>query len=234
MKEVENDLVASKFSFLLEFLYVSLNGAKRTRVANFVFFFLMKIEGGAYRSFTVRKLLKRDYGVEVGVHSYGEVFVPKSFSPTVKIGNYVSVAKGVKVYTQNHPVDRLTTHPYFYSSGFTYLDKEQLDEGHLDIGHDVWLGANALILPGCNVIGTGSVVGAGSVVTKDIPPYAIAVGNPAKVIGYRFSQEVIDQLLESQWWLYSMDHLANYVSIACSELPVDKVASKINKDLESV
>lgn len=232
MKLIDNDLIVSKISFFFEFLYVILNGARRTKVANFIFFVLMKIEGGANRSLTVRKLLKRDYGIDVGVHTYGDVLIPKSFSPTVKIGNYVSVAKGVKVYTQNHPVERLSTHPYFYSGDLGYLDEDCLPEGQLDIGHDVWLGANAVILPGCNLIGTGAVVGAGSIVTKDVPPFSIVAGNPARIIGYRFSEEIIEQLLESEWWLYSMDDIANYVSVACSGISIDLVVGKINQDRE--
>jgi acetyltransferase-like isoleucine patch superfamily enzyme len=74
------------------------------------------------------------------------------------------------------------------------------------IGHDVWIGCNSVVLSGVT-IGTGAVIGAGSVVTKDIPPYAIAYGNPAKVHRYRFDPETIDALLKSEWWRFSMEQL---------------------------
>ncbi|PQO28766.1 hypothetical protein C5Y98_23585 [Blastopirellula marina] len=87
---------------------------------------------------------------------------------------------------------KLSTHPLLYGD----LSERVL----LEIGHDVWLGFNVVILPGCHRIGTGAIVGAGSIVTKDIPPYAIAVGNPARILRYRFPEEVCAKLLASQWW----------------------------------
>lgn len=74
-----------------------------------------------------------------------------------------------------------------------------LSKGAIEIGHDVWIGTNAIILSGVT-IGTGAIVGAGSLVAKDVPPYAIVAGNPAKVLRFRFSDELIAKLLQSQWW----------------------------------
>ena len=187
-------------SNILVFLYKVLKGERRRSVARLVFKFIFKLEGGQYRSFTARKLMKRDYSVDIGAHSYGELFVPGAFAPSVEIGKYTSIAHDVRVFTQNHPVDELSTHPYFYEKKFGYIPADALTGAKTTIGHDVWIGQSAVILPGCKNIGTGAIIGAGSVVTKNVPAYAIAAGNPAKVIKYRFDETTIEKLLSSNWW----------------------------------
>lgn len=82
----------------------------------------------------------------------------------------------------------------------------------LTVGHDVWIGANAIILPGCCNIGNGAIIGAGSIVTKDVPPYSIVAGNPARMIRMRFPQQVIASLEASEWWLLSKAELSKYGS----------------------
>lgn len=81
----------------------------------------------------------------------------------------------------------------------------------IKIGNDVWIGCNSLILPGVSVIGDGAVVGAGSIVTHDIPPYAIVAGNPARIIRYRFQKEVIKELLASKWWEKSIHEIQPHI-----------------------
>ena len=85
----------------------------------------------------------------------------------------------------------------------------------INIGNDVWIGTNAIVMDGVK-INDGAIIGAGAIVTKEIPPYAIAVGVPAKVIKYRFSQEIIDKLMELRWWDYPEDFIVN-------ELPFDDI-----------
>lgn len=143
-------------------------------------------------SLTARELLSRYHDVHVGPYSYGPCFSPGLFPPQVHVGNYTSIADGVMIVNENHPMTKLSTHPLLYG--------DHSDRVVLKIENDVWLGYNVVILPGCQSIGTGAIIGAGSIVTKDIPPYAIAVGNPARVLRYRFSPEVCAKLLESKWW----------------------------------
>jgi len=125
----------------------------------------------------------------------------------VFIGNYCSIGPNLNIFRANHPMDYFTTHPLFYNPVFGHVKKDTLQRPGISIGHDVWIGANVVILPGCKTIGNGVVIGAGSVVTKDIPSYAIAAGNPARVIKTRFSQAVIKRLEKSQWWKLSRDEL---------------------------
>jgi acetyltransferase-like isoleucine patch superfamily enzyme len=104
-----------------------------------------------------------------------------------------------------HPSrDFVSTHPIFFSTkkqvGITFADKDYFqEEKGIKIGNDVWIGANVIILDGVT-IGDGAIIGAGAVVTKDVPPYSIYGGVPAKLIRYRFEQKTIDFLVKFKWW----------------------------------
>jgi acetyltransferase-like isoleucine patch superfamily enzyme len=136
----------------------------------------------------------------VGRHTYGTPLVSDwGTGQVVKIGSFCSIAQSVRIFTAgNHRMDRFSTFPF----------QEQLrwdapsihyGKGTPVIGNDVWLGWDSLILSGVN-IGHGAVVGARSVVTKDVPPYAIVAGNPARIVKYRYTPEQIAALLETPWW----------------------------------
>jgi len=130
------------------------------------------------------------------------------------IGKFCSIASYVRIHPVNHPFERTTTHHMTYrremfglanedeSAFFEWRRKDQ----RVTVGHDVWIGHNAIIMPKVN-IGHGAVVGSGSIVTKDLPPYSIAVGNPAQVIKYRFDERTIEKLLEVEWWNWSYDDI---------------------------
>lgn len=143
----------------------------------------------------------------------------------VKIGKYSSISQGVMTVIGRHPTnDFVSTHPAFYAlypwNGHTFA-KQQLFEEYpvkfgsefiISVGNDVWIGGGVLILDGVR-IGDGAIIGAGAVVTKDIPPYAVAVGVPAKVIKYRFSKEEILFLKEIKWWDWDMKRLKENADI---------------------
>lgn len=217
------ELKTHRASGLIVFLYRLLKGGKRRSVAKICYSLLCRLEGGQYRSATTRKLLQRDYGVEIGAHSYGDAFVPGLFAPSVIVGKYVSVGKGVRVVTQNHPIDHLSTHPYFYEKALGVIDRDILVPATTVIGNDVWIGHNALILPGCNRIGHGAIVGAGSVVTKPVPDYAIAAGNPAKVIRYRFPPDMIEALLKNPWWEAPLDSIRKQPDRVTRPITMDEI-----------
>lgn len=120
------------------------------------------------------------------------------------IGAFCSIAWGVTIGPANHSYDRISTHSFLYNNvdGIRPENEEAAYDRFsekCELGNDVWIGAGAIILRNV-VIGDGAIVASGAVVTKDIPPYAIVAGVPAKVIKYRFSDEIIQKLIEMQWW----------------------------------
>lgn len=214
----ENDLVQCRLSKLLVFVYDVLGGGRRTIVASFFINLACRLEGGQYKSKTARLFLKRDYGVDIGAHSYGSCFIPKMLAPSVKIGSYSSFGKGVRVIPQNHPYKTLSTHPYLYERQFGFIAQDTLMPSCTEIGSDVWIGHSAIILAGCRKIGHGAIIGAGAIVTKDVPDYAIVAGNPARVIKYRFSEDTIARLLAEQWWNQGVAYLNEHRETLTREL----------------
>lgn len=135
----------------------------------------------------------------------------------IEIGSFCSIARNVSIQEDNHNSRRTTT--YFLERNLLnepLSDNAIVSKGKIVIGNDVWIGSNVQILSGVN-IGDGVIIGAGAVVTNDIPPYAIAVGNPAKVIKYRFNNDIINQLLELQWWNWSIDKIIKHKELLLSE-----------------
>lgn len=128
-----------------------------------------------------------------------------SLIQNAEIGRFCSISKEVNIGLGSHPLDMFSTSQVFYrKSNALKLDIIPKDLGFkeykpIQIGHDVWIGTRAIILDGVSV-GHGAVIAANSVVTKDIPPYAIVGGVPAKIIKYRFSETVIREMLELKWW----------------------------------
>lgn len=119
-----------------------------------------------------------------------------------KIGKYCSISWNVSITGNQHEYHNISTHPFPRLSSFGFVEKKEgrgLDSEEVTIGNDVWIGMNACILPGVKV-SSGSIIGAGGMVTKDVPPYAIVAGNPARILKYRFSEDIIRQLMEIQWW----------------------------------
>lgn len=202
--DINDELRKHWFSPVLEGVYSLLRGKRKVLVAHIMFRYLAKLEGGQYRSYTIRKLMRRDYKVDIGVHSYGEVFRPGAFGPGVTMGKYCSIARDVKVITENHPLDHISTHPYFYKSAEGFNDKSNVG---LDIGHDVWIGHGTIILPGCKYIGDGAVIGAGSVVTGNVEAYTVVAGVPAKSLKKRIADGMIEGIYKDPWWDKSVDSL---------------------------
>lgn len=112
------------------------------------------------------------------------------------VGNYCSIGPNCVIGLGNHPVNYVSSSPFFYQTGNLHYTKEQTK---VNIGHDVWIGANSTILNGIS-IGTGAIIGANTLVNRNVPPYAIYGGVPARLIKYRFPPEIIEKLLMSNWW----------------------------------
>lgn len=144
-------------------------------------------------------------GVNVGRHTYGydaatfQVFMTGA---CIRVGAFCSIGPEVRILAgSEHVMARASTFPFeallFDPAGGNAA--EAIDKGVTTIGNDVWIGLGATILSGV-IIGDGAVVGAGAVVSKPVSPYAVVAGNPARVIGHRFGDEVRRRLLLSKWW----------------------------------
>lgn len=192
-----DELNCSKFSALLPlFAKPPFCGFFRNRLLKRI----ISLEGGIFHSYTVRHILSQQYMVTLGSYSYGNLNDLFGFPIKTIIGRYTSIGPGVKMYQANHSIDFVSMHAFFYRSDIGIVEKEAIQRSELIVGHDVWLGANAIICPGCNRVGNGAVVGAGAVVTKDVPNYAVVAGNPAKVLKMRFNDSTIAKLIETGWW----------------------------------
>lgn len=127
------------------------------------------------------------------------------------VGQFCSIAGGSFIGLGLHPLSNLSTSPLFISrkngTRQSWVENNFFQEFKpVTIGNDVWIGTRVIIMGGVK-IGNGAVIGAGAIVTKDVPDYAIAVGVPAKVVKYRFSPDIIEKLLELQWWNLSEEEL---------------------------
>lgn len=160
---------------------------------------IFRRKGAGYYSLTLRKLWLKYHGVEVGMYSRGAFW--SNLPPGTTVGRYSSLAKGLVVINGNHPVRFKSTHAFFFNPDNGYVDKLLIERRKcLTIGHDVYIGLNVTLLTNVTSIGTGAVIAAGSVVIRDVPPFAIVGGNPAKIIKYRFSEEKIKEIMASKWW----------------------------------
>ncbi len=140
---------------------------------------------------------------EIGDYTY---FAGDASAIYSTVGKFCSIASHVRINPGNHPRWRVIQHHCTYRRvqyGFDIKNDEEFFNwrraDRVEIGHDVWLGHGVVVMPGIK-IGTGAVVGSGAVVTKDIPPYAVAVGVPAKVIKMRFDEAVIEKIMKTRWW----------------------------------
>lgn len=126
------------------------------------------------------------------------------------IGRFCAIATGVQFIMNgaNHPMDGFSTYPFAAMGGGWELGAEWPDNSRGDtfVGNDVWIGREAMILPGIN-IGDGAIIGSRAVVTRDVPPFAIVAGNPARIVKQRFEQPIVDRLRQIAWWNWDAEKI---------------------------
>ena len=148
------------------------------------------------------------------------------------IGKFCQIAAGVEFVMNgaNHQMNAITTFPFYTLEGWGARPPAKSDlplKGNTLIGNDVWIGQNAVILPGVH-IGDGAIIGANAVVGSDIPPYSVAVGNPARVIRKRFDDEMIDLVERFAWWDKPIEEIKALISILTSG-DLETVKSELKK-----
>ena len=175
--------------------------------------------------FYTKELLKADI-FEIGDYTYGapKVHYDEGYPVRLRIGKFCSIAPEVEIFLgMNHRLDWCSTYPF--SSPVPQVSNlwpEAADikgfpssHGDVTIGNDVWVGLGATVLSGVTV-GDGAVLGAKSVVTGDVPPYAVAAGNPARIVKTRFDEKTIEKLLTLQWWDWPVEKIRRAVHLLCS------------------
>ena len=155
----------------------------------------------------------------IGDHTYGRPLILEAGLGSLHIGRFCSIADDVKIVLSNHRTDLITTYPFSTLRAqwprAPHLPDHTTGRG-VTIGNDVWIGVSAVILAGVT-IGDGAVIGAGTVVTKDVPAYAVVAGNPARVIRSRFPDSVVPKLQERAWWDWDDDKIGRYLDIILSD-----------------
>lgn len=159
-----------------------------------------------YTAHALRGLIEQ-FGFEIGDYSYGvpRVHVGKAH---LKIGRFCSIGRGVFILLgAEHRPDWVTTYPFnAFHSAAEHIQGVPHSKGDVIIGNDVWIGQGASILSGVT-IGDGACIGAGALVSRDVPPYGVAAGNPARLIRLRFTEEQIAALLELKWWDWPIEDI---------------------------
>lgn len=164
---------------------------------------------------------KQVYGdmnkIHIGRYTYGEIYVSSpNTSYELYIGDFCSIAGDVKfILGADHPIDRISTYPF--KANVLCNGVDAISKGNIVVDDDVWIGNDSIILSGVH-IGQGAVIAAGAVVTKDVPPYAIVGGVPAKIIKYRFEPEMIEQLLKVDYGKLSKEDIEKHIDDLYTEL----------------
>jgi len=170
-------------------------------------------------------------------YSYGNIkVISTGEGANMKIGAFCSIASNVvAMLGGHHRTDVITTYPFGSIHGDVFgHNKSPVNRGNIVIGNDVWIGDNVTIMAGVT-IGDGAVIGCHTVVTKDVEPYSIVAGNPGRFVRYRFSEEVIDELLDIKWW--DLHHtviqkLVPFLTSANIEENIQKIKDIINQNGE--
>ena len=144
----------------------------------------------------------------------------KNDNSKLRLGNFCSIAQNVNIYLGgNHRTDWVTTYPFGHIHECTFNNfngtGHPSTKGDVIIGNDVWIGNNVTIMSGIT-IGDGSVIANNSHVVKDVEPYSLVGGNPAKLIKYRFDKQQIDKLLEIKWWNWNDEKINKFAPLLCN------------------
>lgn len=177
----------------------------------FLKLFILIFKPNEMESKTLRKLFFETYNIDIGLYSYG-CFDQTRFQGNLKIGRYCSFSRTCRRVNANHGTKFLMLHPYAYNPSLGIVSHDKVDRTSCVIEDDVWVGHNVVILPSCHFIGRGSILAAGAIVTKDVKPYSVVAGVPAKEIASRFDLETINKIENSRWWELNKEDLENLIT----------------------
>lgn len=162
--------------------------------------------------------------LNIGDHTYGVPDIIDPNNDNIQIGKFCSIAIGSSIICGNHNMKFISSYPFksIWNQQWRALDNinDHVSKGKTIIGNDVWIGKSSFIIDGVT-IGDGAIIAAGTVVTKDVPPYAVVAGNPGKIVKFRFNPIQIEQLLKIQWWNWDEDKIDDALLLMMSE-DIDK------------
>lgn len=182
---------------------------------------LDRFDGGYMLSRVWRRIFREIEGVELGMMSRGAGLKPGTLPRGTTVGNFSCFGKGLLVLRRNHTLHRFSQHPVFFNRILGLVADDTIAhvyQNQLRIGSDVWFGLNVTICPGCSNIGDGAIIGVGAVVTKDVPPFTIVGGNPARVIRKRFEPEIEELVTASKWWLQPPSRIIGHADLFMNEI----------------
>lgn len=159
----------------------------------------------------IRAKFKRKYNIEIGLYSYG-CFSRDRIDRNTTIGRYCSFSQTSAVFNRDHGISFITTAPHLHNQELGVVKEAAIEFVTCDIGDDVWVGQNAVITASARRIGRGAVIAAGAIVTRDVEPYTIVMGCPARAVRRRFPQKIIEKIEESRWWEWSTGELKRRIS----------------------
>ncbi len=160
---------------------------------------IMKLEGGELYSRTLRNLYTTTHDMHIGDYTAG-CFDSGRFKSGTTVGRYSSITPSARFETADHPSTTISSSGIFYQKVLGFSDGNEIPRSKITIGNDVFIGHNVTLVYPCCTIGDGAIIGAGTIVNFDVPPYAVVGGSPATIIRYRFNREKVQELLQSRWW----------------------------------
>ena len=211
---------------LLSSLLYRMYAIRRRKVRELIRWAIKKMEKGEIYSETLRRIFLDYHHVNIGMYTHGGCFFVDYVDPDTTIGRYCSIADGVRLLNHNHSISSKSSHAFFFNPSLKIVKEWHTVFSAKTIGNDVWIGHNAIVLPSASRIGDGAIIAAGAVVNKDVPDYGIVVGNPARLVRFRFSHEQIEKLAKEKWWEKSIEEIARNIDEYTSPCDVSLTKSQ--------